>query len=136
MKLQKVYFIWVNREKDAFKWFQQLIDDLEIQLPATFLVIQVYLTEKLNVDDIQNIMIRDCLDSDPITDFTLTRMAYGRPHWFKIFKTIADDYQHNIVKKKIGVFYCGPNPMARVLERMTRTSSRPLLEFVFKQEPY
>ncbi len=29
MKLDKVYFYWVNRQQDSFEWFSQLLAKLE-----------------------------------------------------------------------------------------------------------
>jgi predicted ferric reductase len=44
MPLEKVYFIWVNRDKDAFEWFQSLLSTIEDSVPSSFLEIHVYMT--------------------------------------------------------------------------------------------
>lgn len=136
MNLKKVYFIWMNRDKVAFEWFSELLDNLESQLPPDFLCIQVYLTEKLGIDDIQNIMIRDALETDPITDLTLTRCSYGRPNWYQIFNQVASGFRYEADKKRVGVFYCGPNPMAKMLKRITKELSEPKVRFIFKKEKF
>lgn len=134
MKLKKVYFIWVSRDKNEFTWFNSLIDDLEDQLPSSFLEIQVYLTEKLTIDEIHNISIRDGLSEDPITELSLMT-RYGRPKWSKIFSRMKNEIACTF-KKSIGMFYCGPKSLADTLDKISKTQSDENVEFVFKKEEF
>ncbi|KAJ3089858.1 hypothetical protein HK102_005315 [Quaeritorhiza haematococci] len=78
MSLQKVYFFWVNRDKQAFEWFQDLLATIEESVPSSFLEIHVYLTGHMSIDDIHNIVLNDQEEFDPLTELQ-SRCHYGRP---------------------------------------------------------
>ena len=88
MPLEKVYFIWVNRDKDAFEWFQSLLSTIEDSVPSSFLEIHVYMTGKLCVDDIQNIVLNSGSGVDPLTELQ-NKSHYGRPYVFNCFEFIG-----------------------------------------------
>jgi len=136
MILKKVNFIWSSRDKDEFEWFHSLINSLEEQLPPNFLDIQVYLTEKLGLDEVHNITLRDKLEKDPITHLSKTRCNYGRPNWHQILKNIGNEVIGRKGKRTVGVFYCGPAPLADVLAKCTKASSSSDVEFVFRKEQF
>jgi NADPH oxidase len=58
-KLRKVYFIWTCRDKEAFEWFQDLLTTIEEEDLDHFLEIHTYLTCKLKMDQVKNIVIND-----------------------------------------------------------------------------
>ncbi|RKO87562.1 ferric reductase NAD binding domain-containing protein [Blyttiomyces helicus] len=136
MNLQKVYFFWVNRDKEAFEWFQSLLSTLEESVPTSFLEIHVYLTGKLSVDDIQNIVLNDSDDVDPLTELH-TRCHYGRPNWNRIFNGVkaacAPLYQDGL---EVGVFYCGPAQLAATLKAATSETSSKQVKFDFRKEHF
>ena len=130
MKLKKLYFVWIVKEKDSFEWFQSLLATLEKSVPKSFLEIHVYLTEALSVDDIHNIALNDAKsDVDLITELQ-TRCHYGRPNWSQFFSRIQKEQadKHYSDSKKaldVGIFFCGPKPLGDVLERSCLKYSDP-----------
>ncbi|KAJ3047721.1 hypothetical protein HK097_011279 [Rhizophlyctis rosea] len=56
---KRVWFVWVNREKEAFAWFRSLLHTLEQSVPTANLDIQIYMTGALSTDDIHHISLND-----------------------------------------------------------------------------
>ncbi len=42
-----MHFYWVNRDKESFEWFADLLSELEQNNVGNFLEINVYLTERV-----------------------------------------------------------------------------------------
>eukprot|EP01137_Pigoraptor_chileana_P024879 Opistho-2@93528 len=114
LKLRKVYFVWICREKEAFEWFSDLLDAMEQHLIETgnaeFLDARIYLTESLKADDVKNIMMHNDAATDTITGLR-AKTLFGRPHWEKIFGDVADAHHGT----DIGVFFCGPKILSTQL---------------------
>lgn len=137
MPLQKLYFFWLNRDKESFSWFQSLLASLEDTVPTSMLEIHTYLTGKQNIDDIHNIVLNDNMDVDPVTELH-THTHYGRPNWSRVFASIR---AQNHVKPgedplDIGVFYCGPNQIAKVLDKEGEGASDSQVRFVLRKEHF
>ncbi|KAJ3271503.1 hypothetical protein HDV01_006554 [Terramyces sp. JEL0728] len=136
MPLSKLYFFWINRDVQAFSWFQSLLASLEETVPTTMLEIHTYLTGKQSIDDIQNIALNSSLESDPVTELK-TRCHYGRPDWGRIFKSVrAQSKGVTGDKLDIGVFYCGPNPIAKQLQAEGDHNSDESVEFILRKEHF
>ena len=115
--LRRVEFIWINRESSAFSWFGDLLRELEeTQHDPNFLRISIYLTQKLNQDDLYNIALNDAgAEYDAITSLR-SRTMFGRPNFPQIFGSVRDSIEagsylpgrESSLKTKVGVFYCGP----------------------------
>ncbi|KAL4701712.1 hypothetical protein H8959_015716, partial [Pygathrix nigripes] len=92
MKLQKVDFIWINRDQRSFEWFVSLLTKLEMdQAQETqhdrFLELHMYMTSALGKNDMKAIGLQMALDllakkekKDSITGLQ-TRTQPGRPDW-------------------------------------------------------
>eukprot|EP00834_Sanchytrium_tribonematis_P003005 NODE_106_length_19060_cov_0.700227.p2 type:complete len:541 gc:universal NODE_106_length_19060_cov_0.700227:4023-2401(-) len=103
MKLRKVYFYWICRDKEAFEWFQDLLATLERDDLDNFLIITVYLTGELKPYEMRNVLMHSNEGRDPVTNLK-SRTIYGRPNFDQIFyKT-----QQNHPSTKVGVMFCGP----------------------------
>lgn len=106
MPLSKLYFFWVNRDVQAFSWFQSLLSSLEETVPRSLLEIHTYLTGSQSIDVIQNIALNQAGGSDPITELQ-AKTHYGRPHWNRVFASIRA--QNKILTRNgtldVGVFY-------------------------------
>jgi hypothetical protein len=59
LTVEQVYFIWVIRDFGSAEWFHSLLQAIEEQ-PGTEgrIEIHIYLTAKLKVEDMHNIMVR------------------------------------------------------------------------------
>jgi NADPH oxidase len=132
MPLKKLYFFWINRDADAFAWFQSLLSSLEETVPAHMLEIHTYLTGKQSIDDIQNIALNQGR-VDPVTELQ-TRCHYGRPNWSSIFSNVKNQSTKDI--KEIGVFYCGPSPLAKILNEECKKCSDQQMKFTLRKEHF
>ncbi|KAI9193461.1 ferric reductase NAD binding domain-containing protein [Polychytrium aggregatum] len=137
MPLKKVYFFWVNRDKEAFEWFQSLLSSLEESVPTSFLEIHVYLTAKLSSDEIQNIVLHDADGVDPLTELQ-SRCHFGRPEWNRIFAGVRQAAANSVRDRKheIGVFYCGPSPLASSLKQACNNATGGNITFTFRKEHF
>ena len=114
MKLKKVYFLWVCRDRQAFEWFQDLLQLIESDERIQGMIeINTYLTEKIKEDEMQNILLNEGMNADGkdvITGLS-SRTSYGRPNWDEIF----EDVSAKNPTTDVGVFLCGPKPLAVAL---------------------
>ncbi|XP_055292232.1 NADPH oxidase 5 isoform X1 [Moschus berezovskii] len=122
MKLQKVDFIWVNRDQQSFEWFVSLLTKLEMEQAeetqeGRFLELHMYMTSALSKNDIKAIGLQIALDllakkekKDSITGLQ-TRTQPGRPDWNKVFQKVAAEK-----KGKVQVFFCGSPALAKILK--------------------
>ncbi|KAJ6651232.1 hypothetical protein lerEdw1_021170 [Lerista edwardsae] len=122
MKLQKVDFIWINRDQTSFEWFVSLLTQLEISQADEdpgdrFLEMHLYMTSALSRNDMKAIGLQMALDllakkekRDSITGLK-TRTQPGRPDWNKLFQKLAEEN-----KGKVHVFFCGSPALAKVIK--------------------
>jgi len=152
-RLRRVEFIWVCRETNSFEWFQALLSSLETQsmeLSAPdgsgdeFLRIHTYLTQKVDVDTANNIVLNSVgTDKDPLTELK-SRTNFGRPDFNKLLVAMRDsivrgDYikglEHNR-KTKVGVYFCGPSTAARGMQKACQNASSGQVKFKFWKEHF
>ena len=143
MPLKKLYFFWINREAEFFSWFQSLVASLEDTVPSSQLEIHTYLTGKQSFDDIQHIAMSHADEVDPITELK-SRTHYGRPNWRSIFKAVhlSESFQKELIDESeggvldIGVFYCGPSSLAKVLAKECENASEGSVKFTLRREHF
>jgi len=111
--LQKVYFYWISRDKNAFEWFNEVLAALEQENLNNFLEIHTYLTGQLNVEEIRNVMYGIDAEQDQITGLQ-SPTHFGRPNWKEIFGQIGQRH----AGQTIGVFFCGPAVLSKQLYKM------------------
>eukprot|EP00835_Amoeboradix_gromovi_P000325 NODE_11_length_46995_cov_0.451872.p8 type:complete len:580 gc:universal NODE_11_length_46995_cov_0.451872:29362-27623(-) len=109
MKLRKVYFYWICRDKEAFEWFQDLLSVLEREDLENFLNITVYLTGELKPHEMRNVLMHSGEEKDPVTNLK-SPTIYGRPNFDAVFYKI----QQNHPSTKVGVMFCGPKRFFRI----------------------
>ncbi|XP_042333303.1 NADPH oxidase 5 isoform X2 [Sceloporus undulatus] len=122
MRLQKVDFVWINRDQKSFEWFVSLLTHLELSQskedPSNrFLEMHLYMTAALSKNDMKAIGLQMALDllaekekKDSITGLQ-TRTQPGRPDWNKLFQKLAGEK-----KGKVHVFFCGSPALAKVIK--------------------
>jgi NADPH oxidase len=87
-RLRRVEFLWICKDTNSFEWFQTLLSSLEAQsseearIPGSsgleFLKIHTYLTQKLDMDTTQNIVLNSVgTEVDPLTELK-SRTNFGR----------------------------------------------------------
>lgn len=133
-RIRRVHFYWVNRDKEAFEWFSELLAHLERNNVNNFLEINVYLTERVSKEsDIKNLMNMEESAADAVTGLQ-TGTTYGRPPWDKIFLQHSETYEGQTV----GVFFCGPKVLSKELNKQCRqhTDTRRNTKFVYFKENF
>lgn len=126
-RLRRVEFLWVCKDTSSFEWFQTLLSSLEEQstqaarVPGSsgveFLKIHSYLTQKLDIDTTNNIVLNSVgAACDPLTELK-SRTNFGRPNFNKLFETMRDgildrSYLNGLessTRTTVGVYFCGPS---------------------------
>lgn len=129
MKLQKVDFMWLNRDELSFEWFLNLLYDLEMQQLQLmeyerFLDIHLYLTSAKTVNSIR----QKSTFYSPVVSRSKPKLKTrpGRPNWDKFFTQMANEN-----KGKVTVFFCGPAKLARTLHHYSN-----IFGFKFRKETF
>lgn len=137
----KAYLYWVTREQSSFDWFKDLMKEIDETNQKQVNVVEVFnfLTSVYQEGDARSALIsviqalyheKSGID---IVSQTPVRTCFGRPDWFNVFSKLARRHRGD----RIGVFYCGPLPLARELERLcTKFSTKTTTRFVFHKENY
>jgi predicted ferric reductase len=107
-EVQKVYFLWINRDQRAFEWFTELLADLNRQDRAGFFDIRLFLT-------------------DPPPGELPPLSQRGRPDWDGELQRIVSSHDKN----DLAVFFCGPAGLADTLHARCRS-----LGLKFKEEHF
>ena len=155
-RLRRVEFIWVCRDTTSFEWFQALLSSLESQsLSLTgsgdgseFLRIHTYLTQKMDLDTAQNIVLNSVgTDKDPLTELS-SRTNFGRPDFNRLLVAMREgilnqSYMPGLLrpegkrkKTEVGVYFCGPNAAARGIRRACKEATVRDVRFKFWKEHF
>ncbi|XP_077866627.1 NADPH oxidase 5-like [Saccoglossus kowalevskii] len=122
MRLQKVDFIWINRDQKCFEWFVSLLTQLELEQAEEgsfdrFLELHMFMTAALGKTDMKGIGLQMALDllhkksnRDLITGLK-TRTQPGRPEWNKLFSKIAEER-----RGKVKIFFCGSPALGKTIK--------------------
>jgi len=132
--LEKVYFFWVSRDKNAFEWFNDVLAALENDNINGFLEISTYLTGVLSVEEIRNVMYSGLdAEHDQITGLQ-SPTYFGRPNWDAIFQDKAQKH----TGQTIGVFFCGPPLLSKQLSKFCSkyTTTRSNTIFLYHKENF
>ncbi|XP_009862693.1 PREDICTED: NADPH oxidase 4 isoform X2 [Apaloderma vittatum] len=125
-RLRRLYFIWVCRDIESFRWFADLLCMLHNKLwqenRPDYINIQLYLSQ---TDGIQKIIGEkyQALNS---------RLLVGRPRWKLLFDEIAKCNR----RKTIGVFCCGPNKISKTLHKLSNSSNSFGTRFEYNKESF
>ncbi|XP_019473699.1 NADPH oxidase 1 isoform X1 [Meleagris gallopavo] len=133
----QIYFYWLCRDTGAFAWFNDLLASLEQKMAesgkADFLTYRLFLT---GWDT--SIANNAALNFDTVTD-TVTglrqKTIFGRPRWDTEFSALATAHPRSVV----GVFLCGPEALAKVLQRSCHQHSSldpRKVKFYFNKENF
>ncbi|KAI1825639.1 putative FAD binding protein [Xylaria intraflava] len=153
-RLRRVEFIWVCRDTGSFEWFQTLLSSLEAQsseaarIPGSngveFLKIHTYLTQKLDIDTTQNIVLNSVgAEVDPLTELR-SRTNFGRPNFARIFQAMRDGildrtYMGGLegsIQNTVGVYFCGPSAAARDIQKAAKSANCKDVRFRFWKEHF
>ncbi|KAI0809830.1 cytochrome b-245 heavy chain subunit beta [Xylaria sp. FL0064] len=153
-RLRRVEFIWVCKDTGSFEWFQTLLSSLESQsseaarIPGSngveFLKIHTFLTQKLDIDTAQNIVLNSVgSDVDPLTELK-ARTNFGRPNFASIFEAMRNGildrtYINGLegsMQTTVGVYFCGPSVAARDIQKAAKSATCREVRFRFWKEHF
>ena len=151
-RLRRVEFIWVCKDTTSFEWFQALLSSLEAQSlgmtgpgkDAEFLRIHTYLTQRMDVDTAQNIVLNSVgADKDPLTELS-SRTNFGRPDFNRLLVAMREgiinqSYLPGLArhaKSEVGVYFCGPNVAARDIKKACKEATVDEVKFKFWKEHF
>ncbi|KAB2580925.1 FAD-binding 8 [Lasiodiplodia theobromae] len=151
-RLRRVEFIWVCKDTSSFEWFQALLSSLEAQSLGSsdpngqedFLRIHTYLTQKVDVDTANNIVLNSVgTDKDPLTELK-SRTNFGRPDFTKLLVGMRDgimtrSYMSGLessLRTDVGVYFCGPSVAARDINKACKAATCPDVRFRFWKEHF
>ncbi|KAG8548691.1 hypothetical protein GDO81_024525 [Engystomops pustulosus] len=125
-KVQRLYFVWICRDIQAFLWFADLLCILHKKLwqenRPDYLNIRLYLSQ---TDGIQKIIGEEyqALNS---------RLIIGRPRWKLLFDEIAKSNR----QKSVGVFCCGPKGLSKDLHKLCNRPNTYGTRFEYNKESF
>ncbi|KAI1771165.1 putative FAD binding protein [Hypoxylon cercidicola] len=153
-RLRRVEFIWVCKDTGSFEWFQTLLSSLESQsneaarIPGSngveFLKIHTFLTQKLDMDTTQNIVLNSVgADHDPLTELK-ARTNFGRPNFQRMFEGMRDGIMDRTyisglegsMQTTVGVYFCGPSAAARSIQKAAQVATSKEVRFRFWKEHF
>ena len=155
-RLRRVEFIWVCKDTTSFEWFQALLSSLEAQTQGgsgygtgidgqdDFLRIHTYLTQRVDVDTANNIVLNSVgTDKDPLTELR-SRTNFGRPDFVKLFAGMRDgivnrSYMSGLessLRTDVGVYFCGPSVAARAIKKACKGATSRDVNFKFWKEHF
>ncbi|KAK3710479.1 hypothetical protein LTR37_010322 [Vermiconidia calcicola] len=151
-RLRRVEFIWVCKDTTSFEWFQALLSSLEEQSlgltgagsDAEFLRIHTYLTQRMDVDTAQNIVLNSVgTDKDPLTELS-SRTNFGRPDFNRLLVAMREgilnqSYLPGLARgsrTEVGVYFCGPNVAARDIKKACKEATVDEVDFKFWKEHF
>lgn len=153
-RLRRIEFIWVCKDTGSFEWFQTLLSSLESQsteaarMPGSngveFLKIHTFLTQKLDMDTQQNIVLNSVgADHDPLTELK-SRTNFGRPNFGRMFEGMREGildrtYINGLegsMTTTVGVYFCGPSAAARDIHQAAKKASTKEVNFRFWKEHF
>ncbi|KAF2493788.1 hypothetical protein BU16DRAFT_550770 [Lophium mytilinum] len=152
-RLRRVEFIWVCKDTSSFEWFQALLSSLEAQSMgspnggaegADFLRIHTYLTQRMDVNTANNIVLNSVgTDKDPLTELS-SRTNFGRPNFSRLLTGMRDgimdrSYMNGLessLRTDVGVYFCGPSVAARDIKKACKTATCQEVNFKFWKEHF
>ncbi|XP_060105107.1 NADPH oxidase 1 [Heteronotia binoei] len=137
LKTKKIYFYWICRDTGSFGWFRTLLASLELEIEgsgkAGFLSYHLFLTGWNS-----SMVGHAALNVDKATDVVTglrQKTSFGRPMWSNEFSAVAAAHPKSVV----GVFLCGPGPLAKSLQKCCHQHSSldpRKVQFYFNKENF
>ncbi|CAF2032667.1 unnamed protein product [Rotaria magnacalcarata] len=134
-RLQKVDFVWVNRDYKNFEWFLNLLRQFEQEQEnylalnpneKRFLDLHLYFTEIKHDENIGNAPLelvtktwKEVTRQDIFTRLQC-KTHFGRPQWENLFHSFLS-MENTSTVNDVSVFFCGPSSMGETIKNRCRT---------------
>ncbi|XP_065676890.1 NADPH oxidase 4 isoform X2 [Hydra vulgaris] len=129
-KMKRMHLVWACRDIQEFTWFLQLMFDTVKHLNSInmgdLLVCHLFVTRGANLTT------EDPSMADYKIQWLQKRLRYGRPDFEDILKKIS----LNHYKTRVGVFFCGPGPLGKVLYDACKSVNFRGNSFIFHKESF
>ncbi|CAF4737076.1 unnamed protein product [Rotaria socialis] len=133
-RLQKVDFVWVNRDYKNFEWFLNLLRQFEQEQEnylalnpneKRFLDLHLYFTEIKHDENIGNVPLEfvtktwaEMTGQDIFTSLKC-KTHFGRPQWEKLFHSFLST-ENTSTANDVSVFFSGPSSMGDTIKNRCR----------------
>jgi predicted ferric reductase len=115
LQLERVHFVWVNRDQYAFEWFTELLAALEAEDHDGLLDVHIYMSggrEQLDAAALE--LAREVFHAKTRRDVVTglrARTRFGRPDW----EALLTEFLREHAPARVEVFMCGPHALAKEL---------------------
>lgn len=124
--LEKLHFVWLNRDQYSFEWFGELLARLESQDTRHLLDIHIYMTAgRTDIAAGALSLARDVLHAERGTDLITglrAKTKMGAPDWEALLGGIRNQHW----PERVDVFYCGPEGLGDKIGQACRKLGLPL----------
>ena len=163
-KVRRCFFYWTVRDREAFVWFSELLDEIYRADERNFLqicrrkAISPFSSEKpfLQIRNFLTSVKQDDRDLGDVLIYYATRAHHkatnidlllgqrtnhqvqvGRPDWLKELKGVKAEAE-SLGETRCGIFFCGPTAMARSISDASVNVSRitPSFHMYFSKETF
>lgn len=139
--LFKVYFYWTIRLRTEAVWFKHLLEEIANEDEQGYLDINIHVTSIRKANDVRVALLRFAQqqvaeqDGVDVINKIKTRAItkFGRPNWDEAFLKAKREFPE---EKNIGVFFCGPNGLAKVLHSHCVKHSDNRVSYDFMKESF
>ena len=136
-RVEKVYVYWTVQSREEASWFRCTLEEILNRDEDLLLDIQIHIAGIEGANDIRTMLL--CLaqyeNSASSRSDRISRMLtrFGRVDWNAVFERVKTDFPDEPL---VGVFYCGPNTTAKIIDKMCRTNSKGTTGFIFRKESF
>lgn len=115
--IQKMYFHWVTRAQDSLRWFEETMNDVADLDRDNVIESHHYLTSVKNQDHnlplkMFQAFVHDETGKDFVSGLRSKQIThFGRPNWDVQFQAMQKAHPG----EAIGVFFCGPHALDKIL---------------------
>ncbi|RRT31813.1 hypothetical protein B296_00055328 [Ensete ventricosum] len=117
----RAYFYWVTREQGSFEWFKTVMNDVAERDYNNVIEMHNYLTSVYEEGDARSAliaMVQSLQHAKNGVDI-VSGSRFARPNWRKVFTDLSNTHKAS----RIGVFYCGPPTLTRLLKDLSQEFS-------------
>lgn len=124
-KMQKVYFHWTTRGQESLGWFESTMNQITSMDRDNIIEAHQYLTTVKEGDNTSQLkmfqqFVHEQTGRDIVSGLkSKTLTHFGRPDWDQVFRDARDKHRG----EEIGVFFCGPHALEKVLDEMCKKYS-------------
>jgi predicted ferric reductase len=118
--LEKLHFVWLNRDQYSFEWFGDLLARIEAQDTRQLLDVNIYMTAgRIDIAAGALTLARDVLHAERGKDFITGLRAktnMGAPDW----EALLGGIRHQHWPERVDVYYCGPEGLGTKIAKTCR----------------